>query len=293
MTGTGVIEISDGEIQELLSKQFPQWVGLPLHALGGWDNQSFRLGSELLLRFPRGSWASGQPTKDHEWLPWLAPQLPLTIPRPLALGTPSEVYPWAWGVYTWVPGQDASIALPTDAHAAARQLAAFLSALQHVDASLGPVAGESNYGRGLPLAHRDRRVREALIGLDQAIAKAAAASWVESLKAPEARHSAWLHGDLTPPNVLVRDGELTAVIDFGCMGVGDPACDYMIAWTLFSDESRETFRAALPDDDAAWLRGRGWALSEALRFLAGDGPEVLRARAQAVISTILENHRNT
>jgi aminoglycoside phosphotransferase (APT) family kinase protein len=156
-----------------------------------------------------------------------------------------------------------------DPHQAATDLARFIAALQRIDPAGGPLPGAHNFGRGVPLAHRDRRTREAIRALDGILDTAAVtAAWEAALQAPVWHGPpVWIHGDVSAGNLLAVQGRLSAVIDFGGLGVGDPACDLMIAWTLFSGESRETFRAALAVDDATWARGRGWALSWALIFI--------------------------
>jgi aminoglycoside phosphotransferase (APT) family kinase protein len=188
---------------------------------------------------------------------------------PLAKGAPGEGYPWSWSGYRWRHGENANsdrLANPADA---AATLAQFIAALRRIDPTGGPLPGPHNSFRGVPLAARDARTRAAITSLegtlDSGVLTAATAVWDVSLRAP-ARHDppVWLHGDLQSGNLLAVNGHLSAVIDFGCLGVGDPACDLIVAWNLFSAETRAIFRAALPTDDATWARGRGWALSVAL-----------------------------
>jgi aminoglycoside phosphotransferase (APT) family kinase protein len=182
---------------------------------------------------------------------------------------PGEGYPWRWSVYTWIEGENATVRRFADPCQAAVDLARFVSALQRIDPSGGPPPGAHNSYRGAPLAKRDAPTRAALAALAEQRGKhgtldldAATAAWEAALHAPAwGGPPVWLHGDLLPGNLLVRRGVIHAVIDFGCLGVGEPAMDLTPAWTLFSGQAREAFRAALAVDDATWARGRGWALS--------------------------------
>jgi aminoglycoside phosphotransferase (APT) family kinase protein len=258
-------------VRRLLVAQFPRWADLPIEPVSsaGTDNALYRLGDDMAVRLPRIEWATWQVNKEHTWLPRLAPHLPLAVPVPLAKGSPGEGYPWHWSIYPWLAGQDVTIGRLADPRQAATDLARFIAALWRIDPSGGPHPGEHNFGRGVPLAGRDSHTREAIRALQGMLdADAVTAVWDASLQAP-AWHGppVWIHGDVSAGNLLAVHGRLSAVIDFGGLGVGDPACDLMIAWTLFSGESREAFRAALSVDDTMWARGRGWALSWALIFI--------------------------
>ncbi len=283
-------------VRRLLTSQFPRWAGLPLEPVksAGTDNAIYRLGDGMAVRQPRIGWATGQVEKEHLWLPRLAPHLPLRIPVPLAMGSPGEGYPWHWSVYRWLGGENASMGRIADPCVAATALARFILALQRIDTTGGPPTG-----RGLPLAMRDDSTREAIAALrgvlDDGVLAAAMEVWEEALAAPEwDRAPVWVHGDLLPGNLLVTGGHLSAVIDFGGLGVGDPACDLMIAWGLFTGESRDLFRATLGVDEATWARGRGHALSQALIFI----PYYLETNPDGVsnacrtISLILAGHRH-
>ncbi len=255
-------------VVRLLSAQFPQWAGLPIEPVqsAGTDNALYRLGDAMVVRLPRIHWATGQVNKEHEWLARLAPFLPLAIPVPLARGHPGEGYPWHWSVYRWLDGAEAAIERMADPRQAAIDLAQFIGALQRIDATGGPPFGPHNSFRGEPLAMRDTRTRDAIATLrDSLDADTVTAVWDAAVAAP-AWHEppVWIHGDLTPTNLLAVHGRLSAVIDFGCLGVGDPACDVMTAWMFLSAETRDVFRTALRVDDATWTRGRGWALSVGL-----------------------------
>ncbi|HKP51994.1 MAG TPA: aminoglycoside phosphotransferase family protein [Chloroflexia bacterium] len=264
------VETDASLVRRLLAAHFPHWADLPIEPVqsAGTDNAIYRLGDDMAVRLPRIHWATGQVEKEQEWLPRLAPHLPLAIPVPLAKGRPGEGYPWQWAIYRWLEGENATTARISDPVQAAIELAQFIIALQRIDTMGGPLAVDRN-SRGIPLAMRDAPTREAIASLHGILdTNAVTAAWEATLQAPEwDRAPVWFHGDMLPGNLLVQRGRLTAVIDFGGLGVGDPACDLMIAWALFSGESREVFRATLQVDDATWARGRGHALSQALIFI--------------------------
>ena len=257
-------------VRRLLAAQFPQWADLSIKpvASAGTDNALYRLGDDMVVRLPRIDWAIGQVHKEHKWLPRLAPHLPLAIPTPLVMGQPGEGYPWHWSVYKWLEGENVTIDRIVDPSQAAIALAQFIIALQQIDTAGGPLAKAPN-SRGAPLATRDISTRKAIAALNGMIdTNAATAAWEVALQASKWNcEPVWFHGDMLPGNLLFEQGRLSAVIDFSGLALGDPACDLMIAWGLFSGESRDVFRAALAVDDATWARGRGHALSQAVIFI--------------------------
>jgi aminoglycoside phosphotransferase (APT) family kinase protein len=257
-------------VARLLTRHFPQWADLPITPVdsAGTDNALYRLGNDMVVRLPRIHWAVAQVEKEHYWLPRLSPYLPLAIPVPLAKGVPAEGYPWGWSVYQWLEGRDATVDRVIDQRQAAIDLAQFVSALQRISPGGEPLAVDQN-SRGLPLATRDKQTREAIAALGGMIdADASTALWEAALHGPEwDRAPVLFHGDLLPGNLLVERGRLSAVIDFSGLGIGDPACDLMVAWAMFADEGRRMFRTALSIDDATWTRGRAHALSQALIFI--------------------------
>jgi aminoglycoside phosphotransferase (APT) family kinase protein len=285
-------------VGRLLAAQCPQWADLPIEPVhsAGTDNALYRLGDDMAVRLPRIHWATEQVDKEHRWLPRLAPLLPLAIPVPLAKGTPGEGYPWHWSVYRWLDGENATLERIADPRQAATELAQFIVALQRIDPTCGPPPGPHNSGRGVPLATRDTRTRTSIEALQGIIdADAATAAWEAALQAPAWRRPpVWIHGDLQSGNLLAVQGRLSAVIDFGCLGVGDPACDLIVAWNLLSAETRAVFRAALRVDDATWARGRGWALSVgliALPYYQSTNP-VLAGIARRAIDEALADHQH-
>lgn len=252
-------------VRQLLAGQFPHWAALPLTPVSsaGTDHTIFRLGDALSVRLPRVASAAGQVRKEHQWLPRLAPELPLHLPLPLSLGAPAQGYPWNWSVCEWVEGDPWTIGSVADACDAAAALASFVGALRRIDPTGGPPPGEHNFHRGVPLSTRDTETRAAIAALRGLVdVDAITAAWESALAAPPPRGSpTWIHGDLQPANLVVANGRISGVIDFGGLAVGDPACDLMVAWTTLDQDAREVFRDLLAVDNADWARGRGWALS--------------------------------
>lgn len=281
--------------RRLVAAQFPQWADLPVTpvAFGGWDHKTFHLGADMTVRLPSAAAYSQQVEKEQRWLPRLAPFLPLAIPCPLAMGKPSAFYPWPWSVYRWIEGETAKIERIADLRAFATTLAEFLVALQRIDASGGPKAGRHNFYRGGKLTTYDAETRQAIAALDGRIdTGAVTAVWDAALATDWQLPPVWVHGDISAGNLLVKNGRLVAVIDFGSSGVGDPACDLSIAWTLLRGDSRNAFRTALPLDRGAWARGRGWTLWNALIVLAGlPGTDPLAVEdSRRVIDDVLADH---
>lgn len=269
------VRIDVALVHRLLESQFPHWSGLSLTEVEspGWDNAIYRLGADLAVRLPRRAIGAGQVSKEHEWLPVLGPRLPLAIPVPVGKGMPGEGYPWRWTVCPWLPGEMMATSPAAKPRQAALRLARFLTVLQSIDCTGGPV----REFRDGPLANRDPMIRAAAALGEEPEVRRALAAWDAALAAPPwTGPPVWMHGDLHPANLLVRRGELIAVIDFGLLGVGDPACDLMVAWTVLSAEVREMFRSAVPANDATWARARGWALDLGIRAAAysADNPVV-------------------
>jgi aminoglycoside phosphotransferase (APT) family kinase protein len=281
--------------RRLIDGQFPQWSHLPITSVepGGWDNRTFRLGSELTIRLPTGDWYAQQVDKEQRWLPVLAPLLPLPIPTPVAWGEPDHGFPYPWSVYRWLVGESASIATVADLTGFATALAGFLNALRCIDASGGPPPGQHNFFRGGPLATYEAEALEAIDALGEEVARDAVLRvWADAMSSSWDRDPVWVHGDVAPGNLLIRNGRLAAVLDFGSSGVGDPACDVVIAWTFLSGSGRDRFRAELGVDAATWSRGRGWGLWKALINLVGqlEGDPLGAAHSRREIARILADH---
>lgn len=288
------IVASAEQVRRLIAAQFPQWAGLELAAVqsAGTDNAIYRLGHDKVVRLPRIDYAERQVDKEYAWLPKLGP-LPLAIPRPLARGEAGEGFPWRWAVHGWIDGDKATPESLRDVRKAARTLGRFVKALQACGASGGPPAGEATHGRGLPLASRDQRVREAIGALgDEYDVRVLHAAWDTALAVPVFEDKpVWIHADLHEGNMLQADGQLSAVIDFGLLGTGDPACDLTPAWTYLPAEARRVFRDEVAPDDPAWARGRGWALSIAVIAMAyylETNPTIVRL-SRRTIAAVLED----
>lgn len=275
--------ISADLVKRLVASQFPQWSELPVTPVevDGWDNRTYRLGTELTVRLPTAEYYTPAVDKEDRWLPVLAPRLPLPIPVPVARGEPGEGYPFRWSVRRWLEGEPARVDNIGDLTELAETLAEFLLALQGIDAAGGPAAGAHSFYRGASLAHYDAETRSLLSTVDER----AAGVWETALKSTWDGPPMWFHGDVAAGNLLVRDGKLAAVIDFGTCGVGDPACDLVIAWTLFSGASREAFRESVRQDAGTWARARGWVLWKSLISL--DSAPAVNLR---ILQDVLAEH---
>jgi aminoglycoside phosphotransferase (APT) family kinase protein len=283
------VTVDDALVRSLLADQFPPWSQLPLRRVPstGTDNVVHRLGDELAVRLPRIDWAVAQVDKEWEWLPRLATHLPSAVPLPVAKGSPGRGYPYPWLISSWVEGTDVTKASAGDWCSVALEVAEFVAALRRVDPRGAPGAGR----RGGPLEDADRATRWAIDRLEATVDRRRALQvWEDALAAgPFDGDPVWVHGDLLPGNVLVRDGALAGVIDWSGAGVGDPACETMFAWSLPTD-ARVAFRGALGLDAGTWRRGRGWALEQAVLFIdyyaetLPEGVAVARKRLDAVLS---------
>ncbi|MGJ6965274.1 aminoglycoside phosphotransferase family protein [Streptosporangium sp. G11] len=280
-------------VRRLVATQFPRWADLPVEPFdsSGTDNAIYRLGDDMAVRLPRRTGSAAQVEKDLRWLPRLAPLLPVPVPVPLGAGRPAEGYPLPWSVYRWLDGESPSAGRLTEPGPLARDLAAFVAAFRRIDLPDGPPAY-----RGGPLETLDAPTRTAIGELRGTIdTGAATAAWEAALETPGwAGPPVWIHSDLMPGNLLLVRGRLGAVIDFGSAGVGDPACDLIVAWNLLPAEVRDDFRTALRVDDATWARGRGRALSIALIALPyyRDTNPVFAANARHTIREVLTDHEN-
>jgi aminoglycoside phosphotransferase (APT) family kinase protein len=280
-------------VHRLLAGQFPHWTDMPISPVEsyGTDHHIYRLGDHLAARLPRIGWATKQAAKEAEWLPKLAPHLPLALPVQVAMGQPAEGYPFDWSVYRWLPGENANGTID-DLEQAAIDLAAFINALRQVDTT--GTHPRPPHGRGGPLVEGDEQVRRSVAQLgDRIDGEATLRSWEASLHASTwDGEEVWVHGDLLPGNLLVVDGRLSAVIDWGGLNVGDPACDLQPAWNVFAGDSRTRFRVELEVDDASCLRGRGWALYQAVSALAyywDTNPGMIRQASHALAQVLADS----
>lgn len=259
-------------VRYLITTQFPQWKNLPIRSVSrsGWDNRTFHLGDRMLVRLPSAPVYAVQVEKEHRWLPILAPLLPVQIPVPLAMGEPGGGYPCRWSIYQWIEGESAATASIKDMDSLAISLAQFLTAFERIDSTDGPLPGLHSFHRGGSLKHYDEEMKRAIAVLNKKIDTAPAVElWNHALKNEWTRPPVWVHGDISAGNLLIKDGELCAVIDFGQLTIGDPACDLAIAWTLFKGETRQIFMDHLSFDSATWIRAKAWTLWKAFIVAAG------------------------
>jgi aminoglycoside phosphotransferase (APT) family kinase protein len=288
------VDLDADRVRALLREQFPDLAELPLTLLAnGWDNTLMRLGDELLIRLPRREAAARLVAVEQQWLPRLAPRLPLPIPAPVRLGRPGRTYPWPWSIVQYVPGTDAAQETSFDTYEAARALGGFLGSLHRS----GPPDAPKNPVRGVALQLRDERFHENLRLAGGSIDTAAAeGAWRAALDAePWKYEPVWLHGDLHPANLLVRDSRIVAVVDFGDLTTGDPATDLAVAWMVLPRQDRPTFWRAYsaaadhPVDAELRQRSRGWAIALAAVFLAhsADNPKMWRI-GQRTAAAVLE-----
>ncbi len=289
------ITVGTEQVRRLVGRQFPQWAGLPVEpvANGGWDNWTFHLGAGMLVRLPSAPEYALAVDKEHRWLPALAAQLPLPVPVPLGKGEPGAGYPYSWSIYQWLAGEPASADRIADPVRFAVDLAGFLAALRSIDTAGGPRPGKHNWFRGGTLRTYDGMAQSALTELaghvDTGLAREI---WQDALDTHWDGVQNWFHGDMAEGNLLLKGGQLAAVIDFGTCGVGDPACDLAIAWTLLTADGRQAFRERLAVGQAEWARGRGWALWKTLATCAhtlGDEDEEA-ANARRVLDEIFSEY---
>lgn len=289
----GMHPIDAGLVRRLIAGQFPRWAGLAVERWpsGGTVNAMYRLGDDMVVRLPLVQGGAEDVSMEQEWLPRLAPHLPTRIPEVIGAGEPAQGYPWPWSVYRWLPGEVPEAGALSEPVLLAEDLAAFVVAMRRITLPAGPKAH-----RGGPLASHDEDTRAAIeelrgIPQEDVDCDAVAAVWEKALRAPGwDGPPVWLHADLMPGNLLVAGGRLASVIDFGCTGVGDPACDLFPAWNLLPADAREVFREALAVDDATWIRGRGRTLSQALialPYYRGTNP-AMADNARHVIRAVLD-----
>jgi len=262
-----MIKIDVDLVSKLINSQFPEWSNLEVKPvkISGNDNRTFHLGNSMSVRLPSDEVYVPQVEKEQKWLPILAKNLSTPISEPLAKGEPSEDYQHPWSVNKWLDGEIVTIENIDDPSQFANELGGFLVELQSIDASGGPLAGEHNFYRGGDIVVYDDECRNAINNNETTFNKHLLKEiWESALSSKWAGEPVWVHGDIAPGNILIKNGKLCAIIDFGILGVGDPSCDAAMAWTFFDDKSRKTFKNALNFDEETWNRARGWALWKAL-----------------------------
>jgi len=269
----GEITIGEAGVRRLLEGQCPQWAGLALTPAGaGTENTMYRLGETLLVRLPRTTEKAGALRKEVRWLPRLATGLTVRIPSPVYAGRPAGEYPADWAVFEWIDGAEAGTATVTDWATFGSDLAAFVRELHALPPGQARRAGDLSWYRGGALHPCDGWVTEALAACRPLIGDAEAGALEEiwraglALPPPDGPH-VWLHGDLKPTNLLVRDGRLTAVIDFGAVSVGYPDAEHATIWDL-PEQARAAYREGLELDEVTWARARAWAVAVAVSGIA-------------------------
>jgi aminoglycoside phosphotransferase (APT) family kinase protein len=260
------VSIDTELVRRLIAEQFPHLSDLPLSEFTstGTVNVIYLLGAELCVRLPRVQrWAHGL-EQECKWLPLLAPSLTLRVPEPIAKGLPTSYYPFSWAIFRWIDGQTYAPDRVADERQVAADLAQFVAELRGND--LPPIDDQTPHTGRPPLADQDADVRRWIAQAGDLIdGPAVTAAWEDALTSQAwDGHEAWIHSDLVPPNLLVKDGRLCAVIDFGATGLGDPATDLNPAWSVFSHAGRRAFRNLVGADDDTWRRGRGIAISQAV-----------------------------
>lgn len=269
--------IDDVLVRRLVASQFPEWSGLPVRGVDpqGWDNRTFRLGDELAVRLPSAAGYVPAVAKEQDVLPYLAGRLDVAVPEPVALGGPGEGYPFPWSVRRWLGGTVVARAERLDVERLATDVGGALRQLRSIPSAGGPAAGAHSFHRGAHPSRYDDEVTAALDALGGSVDRAACEQvWAAATATAWDRPAVWFHGDVAPGNLLVDGaGRLSALIDFGTCGVGDPACDLVFAWTFLDGSARRAFHEAVALDTDTWARARGWALWKALIMLAGSaGP---------------------
>lgn len=285
-----MLKISKELVQNLIKSQFPEYAYLTIRQVekNGHDNLTFRLGDKMTIRLPRGEDYASQVEKELFWLPKLKQYLSLPIPTPVNRGNPTVDYPFPWSINKWIEGDTTSHDNVKDLNQFAVDLAEFLKQLQKIDTSNGPIASEHNFYRGGNLSIYDKETQKALKSLKSLLPINKLNNiWLAALESKWKKENVWVHGDIASGNLLVKNGKLCGVIDFGMLGIGDPSCDYAIAWTFFDKESRKFFFKKLNCDKDAWNRAKGWALWKAL--ITYDQKD-LAENANHTINAILEDY---
>ena len=264
------VPLDEDVIRDLLREQSPWWADLPLAPAGsGTDNSLYRLGDDLVLRLPRTPGTARDVAKEQRWLPVLAPHLPVAVPQPVHHGHPGQAYPLPWSVYRWIEGDEVAADTVADWERLGRDLANLVAALHAVDLGGAQPRDGLSWYRGGPLLELDDWVRRCLAdcralrasdGLDLDVDRLQDV-WAAALALPDPEpRTVWMHGDLKPSNLLVRDGRLVAVIDFGGLSIGVPDAEHAPQWDL-PGPAREAYRAVLGIADETWQRARAWAVA--------------------------------
>lgn len=291
------LDITSSLAASLIATQFLEWAHLPIQPVThqGHDNRTFRLGTTMLIRLPTAKAYALKVPKEQELLPKLQPHLTIPIPLPLKMGKPCAEYPFNFSIYQWREGESANTIKIEEEKLTplAVDLARFLKDLQRINPHGGPPPGLHNWYRGAPVSVYDTEARRHIVQLRNTRDREGAfAVWEAALKSRWEKAPVWIHGDFAPGNILIKEDRLAAVIDFGGLGVGDPACDLVIAWTFLKTQSRQVFKEQINLDPDTWARARGWALWKATLELAtlADKTTPAAQKHQQIIQDVIEEH---
>jgi aminoglycoside phosphotransferase (APT) family kinase protein len=254
--------------KKLIDHQFPEYAGLPITSVEkqGHDNRTYRLGDDLLIRMPTAEAYSLKVPKENALLPKLGAHISINIPIPIKMGEPSTDFPYPFSIYKWLDGQSANLVHidEDELDFIAVQLALFLKELHNIEGVDGPKPGQHNWWRGDHVSVYDKGARKQIDFLKGPIDHSACLHlWEQACDSRWTKDPVWIHGDFSSGNILMKNNKLSGVIDFGGMGIGDPACDLVIAWTFLKENAREIFKQAMGLDADTWIRAKGWALWKA------------------------------
>lgn len=282
------MEMNQNIVHRLIQLQCPQFAHLDIRpvARSGHDNRTFHLGNEMIVRLPSGEDYALQIEKENKWLPFLAKHLSLPISTPIFLGKATDFYPYPWSILKYIEGDTVNQQNINSLESFAEELSFFLKELQSIEVNDAPKAGKHNFYRGGHLKIYSQETYAALTQYQNVLpVERLRLLWEQALATPYTSLPVWIHGDVAPGNLLVSHGHLCAVIDFGIMGIGDPACDYAMAWTFFDENSRAIFLKDLSPDMIA--RARAWALWKAL-ITYDDDNQIISENAHYTIQEILK-----
>lgn len=285
--------VGEGAVWSDIAEQFPQYQSLYVSPIknGGIDNFTFRLGEEYVVKYPSKRCYALQPIKDHKWLPIIEPYISTNIPKPIALGMPTKNFQHNWTINTWIEGETLEDVGGDLSEKQLKQLATdlaqFIKELHQAPIENAPKAEYHNFHRGGNLKEYDKDTRGYIKELNRIIDSEKALNiWEQVLTSSWHKQDVWVHGDLAPSNIILKNGNLNGIIDFGCMAVGDPACDLVIAWTFFNNHARNTFMKQLNLEEEVWNRARGWALWKSCYELSSGNKAISKEKCIEIIETV-------
>lgn len=285
----GYMKITTDTVKKLINTQFPEYQDLDIKMVNksGHDNRTFHLGSNMLVRLPSAACYQPQVIKEGKWLKYLSQNLSLPITTQVALGQPSSLYPFYWSINNYIDGKPLNQVTEICQNRLARDLAKFLSEFQSIDPTGGPKPGAHNFERGGSLKFYEQQTLDHLLLLkDHLPCDKLKVIWDTAVSSSYQKDPVWVHGDIAAGNLLTDGSKLSAVIDFGILAVGDPACDYVMAWTYFEPEAREIFLDQI--DSETIKRAKGWALWKALITVNDQDSEVSNLAKRTINQLLLE-----